>query len=106
VITAGDLDQRVRIDTPVTAEDELGAETQTWPEGPTVWAKVMETPGREFLKGDYHAEEKAVFVIRFRAIDSTGRVAWGGRTWRIDSVTGTPRDGFRWLHCTSNKGAN
>lgn len=103
---AGRLDQRIAIEAATTAEDALGQEVETWATVAEPWARVMETPGREFLSGDYKAEEKAVFVVRWRAIDSTDRVRWGGRTWRIDSVTGTKREGFSYLHCVSTEGAN
>ncbi len=103
---AGSLDQRITIERPAVTTDELGQDARAWTAVATVWARVMETAGREFLKGDYQAEEKTAFVIRWRTIDSTYRVTWGGRTWRIVSVTGTFREGFSWLHCVATDGAN
>lgn len=102
----GKLDQRIAIERPVKTTDALGQEVETFATVAQPWAKVMETPGREFLSGDYKAEGKAVFTIRWRTLDSTARVAWGGRTYRIDDVTGTKRDGFAWLHCIAQDGAN
>lgn len=98
---AGQFDQRIAIEQPTIAPDALGQEVETWAVTARPWAKVMETPGREFLSGDYKAEEKAVFVIRHRTLDSTARVAWRGRSWRIESVTGTKREGFTYLHSIS-----
>lgn len=103
---AGRLDQRIVIETPAVVIDELGQDAREWVLLGTFWAKVMETPGREFLSGDYKAEEKTVFVIRWQALDSTARVQWGGRVWRIESVTGTRREAFAYLHCVSSEGAN
>ena len=103
---AGALDQRIAIEQPTLSTDELGQEVEAWSAIAQPWARVMETPGREFLSGDYRAEEKTVFVIRWRDVDSTHRVSWRGRTWRIDSVTGTKREGFAYLHCRSTEGAN
>lgn len=103
---AGQLDQKIQIEQASQVTDELGQDARTWTAVATVWAKVMETPGREFLKGDYQAEEKAAFVIRWRAIDSTYRVQWAGRVWKIVSVTGTRREGFAYLHCMTTDGAN
>jgi SPP1 family predicted phage head-tail adaptor len=103
---AGALDQKIELQAPIVSTDELGAKVSAWSTVSSPWAKVMETPGREFLSGDYRAEEKTVFVVRWRAVDSTSRVSWGGRTWRIDSVTGTRREGFAYLHCRAADGAN
>jgi len=103
---AGALRETLLLETRSVAYDELGGEVETWATHSTPWAKVMETPGREFLKGDYRAEERTVFVIRYRAIDSTARVTWRGRTYRIDSVTGTLGEGWTYLHCISTEGAN
>lgn len=99
--SAGEFDQRITLESPVLVTDGLGAENPEWFFEGGVWARVMETPGREFLKGDIKAERKAVFKIRWIEIDSTWRVQWGGATWRIDNVTGTFREGARWLHCTA-----
>lgn len=98
---AGLLDQRIVIEQPSQVTDELGQDARTWTAIASPWAKVMETPGREFLKGDYQAEEKAAFVIRWREIDSTYQVQWAGKIWKIVSVTGTKREGFAYLHCLS-----
>lgn len=103
---AGKLDQRIAIEALLPAENELGELVATWQAVTSLWAKVMETPGREFLSGDYKAEEKAVFIVRWRALDSTMRAKWGGRTWRINSVTGTRREGYAYLHCIAQDGAN
>lgn len=106
MIEAGRLDQRIQIETPVTSSNELNEEVPGWAPDCEVSARVMETPGREFVKGDFRAEEKIAFQIRFRILDSTARIKWGGRTWRIDSVTGTRRSGETWLHCSTSEGAN
>ena len=103
---AGQLDQRIQIEQPVVAADALGQEVESWATVASPWAKVMETPGREFLSGDYRAEERTVFRIRWRALDSTARVQWGGRAWKIDSVTGTERERWAYLHCRATDGAN
>ncbi|MFZ5745274.1 MAG: phage head closure protein [Pseudomonadota bacterium] len=105
-VAAGELDQLIMLESPMVTTDGWGGEVQTWLPEAEAYARVMETPGREFLKGDFRAEEKAVFKVRFREVDSTWRVIWGGRTWRIDSVTGTMREGARWIHCTAQDGAN
>lgn len=103
---AGQLDQSILIEVPTPSTNALGEEVLAWSTHSTPRAKAMETPGREFLKGDYRAEEKAVFVIRWRDIDSTARVQWGGRVWDITSITGTRREGWQYLHAITTEGAN
>lgn len=106
---AGELDQRIAIEaaSPVTV-DVLGEEAPGWSPLAEVWAKIFQQQGREFLKGEYKAEDKIVFVIRWLEMDSTARVKWAAvygeapKIYRIGSVTGTRRDGFLYLHCTSD----
>lgn len=105
-VTAGELDQLITLESPVVTTDAWGGEVETWLIEAQAYARVTEARGREFLKGDYKAEEKAVFKIRWREVDSTWRVNWGGRTWRIESVTGMLREGARWIHCTAQGEAN
>lgn len=95
----GSMNQRVTLQAPEAPVDELGQNARHWADIATVYAKVTETAGREFLKGDYQAERKAVFQIRWRQIDSTARVLWEGQAWRILSVTGTRRERFLSLQC-------
>lgn len=96
---AGQLDQKIAIEARTVTQDELGADVDEWATDSEPWAKVIETPGREFLKGEIQSEKLAVFVIRWRALDSTYRVNWRGATYTIDAVTGTQREGWAWLHC-------
>jgi head-tail adaptor len=103
---AGRLDQRIEVLLPAFTTNALNEQVAGEPTSLELWAKVTETPGREFLSGDFRAEERIVFVIRWREIDSTASVVWGGRTWRINSVTGTRREAYAYLHCVSTEGAN
>lgn len=101
---AGKLDQRILIETPTYTTDELGAEAATWSEHSRPWAQVKETLGREFLAGDVQTERKAVFRIRWRAVDARARVTWRGRIYGLDDVTGTEREGWAYLHGRTNSG--
>jgi len=103
---AGDLTERITIETPATEPDELGQDALSWLFLAEVWAKAIEGQGREYLKGGYEAEEKAVFVIRWMEVDASMRVTWLGRIYDIEQVTGTYREGWAWLHCTARKGVN
>lgn len=106
MVSAGQLDQRIRIEVPTTERNELGQDARDWVFLANPWAAVRETQGREFLKGDFQAEERVAFIIRWIEVDSTARVVWQGRIYRIESVTGTRRSGERWLHCVASDGAN
>lgn len=103
---AGQLDQQISVQSRTVTQDELGADVENWITTSTPWANVKETPGREFLKGDFQGEEKTVFRIRWRDMDSTARVEWRGKVYTIESVTGTMREGWTWLHCKRISGAN
>lgn len=98
---SGKLDQRISVQIRMTGRNEIGEEVESWDEDGRPWARLIETPGREFLKGQVEAEGKAVFQIRWRDIDATARVVWGTTIYTIDAVTGTRRQGYRWLHCTT-----
>ena len=98
---SGKLDQRIVIQARTTSRNAIGEEVESWEEDGRPWARVVETPGREFLKGEVQAEGKAVFQIRYRTIDSTYRVLWGDVVYAIDAVTGTRRQGYRWLQCAT-----
>ncbi len=103
---AGDLDQRITIEVPSPEQDELGQDAGDWSFVSEPWAKVVETPGREFLSGDYKAESKVVFRIRWRSVNSKARVTWRERVFRISDVTGTQREGWSYLHCIAQDEAN
>lgn len=105
-LTAGALVERIRIETPSVEIDELGAETETFIHDADVWSNPVQTPGREFLSGGYVAEEKVIFGIRWREVNSKARVIWRDRTYRIDGITGTASSGDAWLYCTVTDGAN
>ena len=98
MIEPGKLDQRITIETPTTSPDELGAEVVSWAVASRPYARVIETPGREFLKGEVQSERKAVFVIRWRAVAVTDRVIWRGTIYDLSDVTGTQREGLAYLH--------
>jgi head-tail adaptor len=98
------LDQRITIQAQTGAADALGQTNIAWLTDSTVWARVLETPGREFLKGEFHDEARVVFTLRWRHVASASRVLWNGRTWRVVSITGTRRERFISLDATD--GAN
>jgi head-tail adaptor len=110
-IPVGQLDQRVTIELATSTRNDLGEEIVTWAElggagNGQRWARVREQSGREFLKGDFQAEGKAVFTLRWLTIDSQARLRWGDRVWMIEDATGDYRGGYVFLHCRSLARAN
>lgn len=95
---SGALDQEILIEVATITTDELGADVETWAEHSRPAAKLVQTPGKEFLAGDVQAESKAVFRIRWRELDSRARVTWRGRLYMVEDVTGTQRDGWTYIH--------
>lgn len=106
MIPAGERDQTIVIETCHNTTNALGEDVPTWIYHSAPFVKVLEARGREFLKGDYQAEERAAFGMTYREIDSTARVTWLGRIYRIENVTGKYRDNETWLHCITTDGAN
>lgn len=103
-IRAGELRHRITIETPTVTQNEYGEDVPTWGQA-LVWAKAIETPGREFVAGAVQAEGRVVFLIRRRTVASTARVVWKGRTYGIEDVTEADTDGTM-LHCKAVDGAN
>ncbi|WP_257556421.1 phage head closure protein [Sphingobium sp. CFD-2] len=106
MITAGELTELIRIETPTKTENELKEEEISWALDAMAWAKAVEGLGREFVKGDYQAEKKVAFKIRYRSMNSEARVIWQDRAYDIVNVTGKPSEGATWLHCVAIGGAN
>lgn len=77
---AGQLDQRITLQRPVTTKDALGQRVQAWADVATVWAQARPTPGREFTAAGAQQNAAAVvFAIRWRAdVQSTWRAVWRG----------------------------
>lgn len=78
MLNAGDLDQRVTVQSPSASVDALGQRVETWADVATVWAQATPLRGREFFAAGAMQSEAAVrFRLRYRT-DITGamRVVW------------------------------
>lgn len=80
MLNAGELDQRITVQTPASTVDALGQRTETWTDVATLWAQAQPLRGREFFAAGQVQSEAAVrFRIRYRTgIDGTMRVLWRG----------------------------
>jgi head-tail adaptor len=98
-LAAGDLDRRITLQTrTVQRGATLGDELVTWPDGDTVWAKVLESATATTLQ-DTATDQAALYArpmkvrIRWRVLDKTNtRLSFEGRLLRI---TGTAELGRR-----------
>lgn len=106
MITSSELDQRVEVLARVSVKNALNEDVVSWPSSVPPhrrWAKAMESPGREFVKGTAESTQRLVaFKMRWTAaFDATARIAWQGVTYEIADITGTRQSGEMWVHCKS-----
>jgi SPP1 family predicted phage head-tail adaptor len=87
---AGDLDRRITVERLQAGEpNDFNEVVEAWTVLATLWAKVAEERGREFLASESQivGEAKAVFTIRYRAdLRVTDRLRHSGRIWNIRSI--------------------
>jgi SPP1 family predicted phage head-tail adaptor len=78
MLNAGDLDQRITVQSPAATVDALGQRVETWSTVATVWAQAQPLRGREFFAAGTMQSEAAVrFRIRYRTdVTGTMRVLW------------------------------
>jgi SPP1 family predicted phage head-tail adaptor len=94
---AGALRDRVTFQRLVAGDDGYGNAVTGWADHLTVWADVLETPGREAVAaGRVEASRTATMRIR-RSSQSLGlsaadRVLVRGRVWNIRSIGDVGRD--------------
>ena len=98
---AGDMRERVAIQTSTATRDEFNAEVLSWATTTTVWAKVVERGGREPVIAD-----RPVMVVSYEVTIRSGvtvthrdRLLWRSKTLAIDTVTPLPADGLIVLRC-------
>ena len=79
-ISAGDLTQRITLQSRATAQDALGNASGAWSDVATVWARARPLRSRElFAAGAIQNITDVEFTINYRAdVASTWRVLWRG----------------------------
>lgn len=86
---AGDLRERVELQTATQTRDAIGGIVMTWATTATLWAKVEQMSARE----QWHREQLRAsagwrVTIRHRTgVTTKQRVVWAGRTLEITGVT-------------------
>ena len=101
-IGAGDLNERVTIQTATVSRGTANAEVVTWADVVTVWAKVVVRSGREPVLAD-----RPVMLMGYEMIIRDGvsvshkdRLIWGDKTLAIDTVSPIPTQrGYLLLQC-------
>jgi SPP1 family predicted phage head-tail adaptor len=85
---AGDLRNRVTIQSKTVVQNSFGEEDITWTELATVWAAVEPLRGREFLDGRMVTAEITTRVrIRYRdGISPEMRVVFGSKVYDVIAV--------------------
>ena len=98
MVSIGDLQHRVALQTQASTRDAFGAQIGTWTTWVTVWAKV-EAPGSGT---ELIAQQRAEAIlahtvtIRYReGVVPSMRAVWRGKTMEIRSVA--PDNDLRWL---------
>jgi len=87
-VNAGDMDRRVRIETPTFAQDSFGEPVPSWGVLDTVWAGVRFLRAAEPFQGQQpNAQRATVFTMRYRSdLDETMRIIFDAETYGIESI--------------------
>ena len=95
MLSAGKLSERVTILVPVNEQGNFGEHVTTWTEERTVWANVVFqrgvhalTAGESWLTGSI-----AVTMRDNNTIHDRCRLKWDGKTYLIESLNRSGRDG-------------
>lgn len=91
--SAGDLDQRIRIEAKTRVEDEGGGSVEAWAPVATAWAKVWPVSGRERAEAQ---QVQAATLMRFKVrrrgdLDTGMRIVWQGKAHNIRFVADAGR---------------
>lgn len=102
-LSAGDLDQRVTLQSKSVTRAGNGEEVVSWVDVATVWAKVGQIRGREFFAATQMQDAVDVRVnIRYRAgVTREMRLLWRGSPLDIVSVIENGRKEWLELMCVS-----
>ena len=109
--TASDLNQRIRVDVRVKADNTRGELTYTyvpWPKVPggMLWAQVTPLRGREFFAAAQSQSEVTTrFRVRYRTgFDETMRIFWKGRYYDIKGIPIEVEGGREWIDLMTKAG--
>jgi SPP1 family predicted phage head-tail adaptor len=104
-MSAGDLDQRITIQSPPVGQDETGEPLQVWADFAQTWAKVEDLSGRQYIAAQA-AQNPVQAKIRIRhrpGVVATMRVLHGADVYDIQAVLKVEA---RWLDLMCVRGAS
>lgn len=104
-LDAGELTERITIESPTTGQNELGETTLTWATYATVWAKVEPLSGRE---AERYAEVVGlsghkVTIRALSGLTTSMRVLYRSRTLEIGAINEYERRWHLELVCTEKQ---
>lgn len=102
MIDAGELTERITIEQPAKAQNDVGETTLTWSTFATVWAKVQSLAGRE---AERYAEVVGfsghkVTIRALPGVSTSMRVIYRNRTLEVGAVNEYERVWYMELICT------
>jgi SPP1 family predicted phage head-tail adaptor len=107
MIDAGELTERITIETPANAQNAVGEATLTWSTFATVWARVQSLSGRE---AERYAEVVGflghkVTIRALPGVSTSMRVIYRNRTLEIGAINEYERVWYVELICTEKAAA-
>ena len=88
MISAGQLNQRIKFQQKSIVKNSIGEEIATWSDVVTVWAKVMPLRGNAFYAANQQQHViDARFLIRARTgLKTDMRLVWGAENYDITNI--------------------
>lgn len=107
MIDAGELTERITIETPAKTQNSVGEATLTWSTYATVWAKVQSLSGREAERyGEIVGFSGHKVTIRaLSGLSTSMRVIYRGRTLEVGAINEYERVWYQELICTEKAAA-
>lgn len=104
IVSAGRLDQRIRIQQKTAARGELGGHTEVWSDLASVWAETRDMTGKEIFNAKAMGSAATQLItIRFRTdVKPDMRVVLpDGVVARIEWIRHVTRREYMELYCVS-----
>lgn len=88
ILSPGELNRRVTLQTRTSVQDTYGQAQDTWADWATCWAKIEPLSGNEMISAQaINAELTHKVTIRYRpGVLASMRLLYGGRIFNVGSV--------------------
>lgn len=107
IVTAGQLDQRVTIESKTVIQSDNGEPTTTWSSVGSVWAKVKQLTGRDQIAAQqvqYPADVRIVIRYRSDLAPEDHRLQWRGKPYEIVGQPAQVGPRGEWLEIMATHG--